>query len=125
MPIPTGVPFHGEIQNTNCSAAQAYTLYAQGAVTTLSVGSLDKVVVEHVVMQAAGTMQCQVFDDQDADGNVDAGELICCLNTATTVTSFWNCNAHPHTCKAGVTPKVLASSTTPVYSVIRGVIIRG
>lgn len=125
MPFPTGVPFHGEILNTNCENATAFTLFGDGGVGELSVANTDIVYVVGGQVQANGTMSVTIFDDQDGDDAVGAGELIAPLAVSNAYSPPFSIPDIPHRCKAGTIPKALASANTALTATIRGIILRG
>ncbi len=127
MPLPSGIPFHGEV-NGNISAATEFTLYpSDGTLTPIVLGATQRVAIDNIVASTAATGTITIWDDQNDDDLLDAGELIVRINGTTGggVTSRVGIDLgqRSHVCKAGQVPKVISTSIQPCRVVIRGNIV--
>lgn len=115
-----GDKVHGEFTSADASTAAAIVLYdAQGVVRTLAATERLVVMSYHIVSGAALTLS--LFSDADADGVVDAGEVVARGVFAANGGLSENSIVHP--CPRGKGLKVKASGAGQVDCVVRGEII--
>lgn len=120
MDIPNGELVHGEFTSADASTAAAVALYdAQGVARVLA--ATERLIVESYHMVSAVALTVTLFNDNDADSVVDAGEVIgrgsFGANGGLAESSI------QHKCKRGIGLKIKASGAGQVDAVVRGVIV--
>lgn len=125
----TGKKFIGYFRG-DASTATAMSLYrasvggAQTSRSALTLGANEVLVITDGWIVASAAATVDVFEDLDADGAMDAGELVFGgafgANGGIAVR-----HETPHECKAGLTPKVKSSTADSVTAMIRGYIVAG
>ena len=123
----TGEHVHGEFTSADASTAAVVTLYTGDGVARALVAG-ERLVIQsfHVVVGASG-LTVTLFDDRDADGTADAGEIIARGTFA--ANGSLSESGILHYCKQAVTanvlaPKVKTSGAGQVDVVLRGFIIK-
>lgn len=105
------------VNGANVSTPTALVFYdASGTVRALKSNERFVIRSYHIVASAAAVIT--LFVDNDAGGDIDAGEVIIAVGTFGANGGISE-NGIEHPCKVGFTPKIDSSTTDVVYAVVR------
>lgn len=120
MSCQNGEPIQFEFNSTDATTAAVISIRSEGgAARTLATD--ERVIIQSFTGSiAADVLNAIIFDDADADGNLDAGELLAVLGLGASSGHDLNAAAGK-----GRVPKVKAAVAGQVYIAGSGVIVKG
>lgn len=108
--VKAGDPVQLEFSSADASTAAAITI-KDGNNATRTLQSYERLLIDSLIGDIAAGVTADVFDDKDADGTVDAGELLASLGALNT--TYTN-NDSGLSVTTGNTPKVKSSGAGSV-----------
>lgn len=119
-----GDPIQFELSSADASAAVALTIRRSGSNAAYTLGADERVILQTVNGNVVAGVTVQVFDDADADGNVDDGERLLVIGPGMSNTVFEGVDGGTAGGKGRV-PKVKASGAGQIDITGIGAIIKG
>lgn len=115
-----GEPVNFEFSSADATTAAAITLRSAGGATR-TLGSEERfTLIGFTGSIAAAVINAVIFSDDDADGNLDAGELMAVMGLGSS-----NGSALYQAATKGITPKVKAANAGQIYLAGYGIITKG
>ena len=105
-----GSQFRIVFSSADVTTAAAITLFDCDG-TSRALAATERFIIDHIQMnKASGTTIVRLFDDIDADGVIDTGELLISFSTITGAPFVASFDQEGMPCGKGRLPKVIASA---------------
>jgi hypothetical protein len=120
-----GDPVQIEFTSADATTAAAVSLRHAGGAAISALAANERLIISSISASlAAAVLHAEIFNDTDADGNVDAGELLVALSLGP---NHWNIGSPDFgtACRLATIPKVKAAVAGAIQIAGVGYLVKG